>query len=122
MFSVVYLHVHISRLCLLAAPYWIKEPSSELYAPGETVMLDCQADGIPSPQVTWSINGNPLSGNSTVFTESNKAIIVWSEDKYIQLFPRHDQSTKTLMSGISLFSTGHTKQLGLVRLGDNSKK
>lgn len=52
----------------LAAPYWIKEPDSELYAPGETVKLDCQADGIPTPQITWSINGNPLSGNYAVST------------------------------------------------------
>lgn len=52
----------------LAAPYWIKEPDSDLYAPKETVKLDCQADGIPTPQVTWTVNGNPLSGNCTVFT------------------------------------------------------
>uniref|UniRef100_A0AAY4EPT7 Uncharacterized protein n=1 Tax=Denticeps clupeoides TaxID=299321 RepID=A0AAY4EPT7_9TELE len=34
---------------------------NELYAPGETVELDCKADGIPRPQLTWSINGVPLS-------------------------------------------------------------
>lgn len=50
----------------LAAPYWIKEPESELYAPGETVRLDCQADGIPTPKVTWSMNGNPLKGSLCV--------------------------------------------------------
>lgn len=47
----------------LAAPYWTKEPKSQLYAPGETVKLECEADGIPSPEVTWSINGNLLTGN-----------------------------------------------------------
>lgn len=52
----------------LAAPYWIKEPDSELYAPGEAVRLECQADGIPTPQITWTINGIPLSGNCTGFT------------------------------------------------------
>lgn len=46
-----------------AAPYWIKEPKSQLYAPGETVKLECKADGIPKPEVTWSINGILLSGN-----------------------------------------------------------
>lgn len=50
----------------LAAPYWIKQPKSQLYAPGETVKLECTADGIPSPAVTWSINGNPLSGNWSI--------------------------------------------------------
>ncbi|XP_036448228.1 neural cell adhesion molecule L1.2 isoform X2 [Colossoma macropomum] len=52
---------HTYTVTVEAAPYWIKEPESELYAPGETVKLDCQADGIPTPKVTWSINGNALS-------------------------------------------------------------
>uniref|UniRef100_A0A3B4BL59 Neural cell adhesion molecule L1 n=1 Tax=Periophthalmus magnuspinnatus TaxID=409849 RepID=A0A3B4BL59_9GOBI len=43
------------------APYWVKEPLSQLYAPGETVKLDCHADGIPTPTITWTINGTPLS-------------------------------------------------------------
>lgn len=47
---------------LTAAPYWIKEPPSQLYAPGETVKLHCHADGIPSPTISWTINGIPLSG------------------------------------------------------------
>uniref|UniRef100_A0A8C2D3J9 L1 cell adhesion molecule, paralog a n=1 Tax=Cyprinus carpio TaxID=7962 RepID=A0A8C2D3J9_CYPCA len=34
---------------------------SQLYAPGDTVKLDCKADGIPTPDVTWSINGNLLT-------------------------------------------------------------
>ncbi|KAK7916203.1 hypothetical protein WMY93_011964 [Mugilogobius chulae] len=44
-----------------SAPYWVKEPMSQLYAPGETVKLDCQADGIPTPTISWTINGAPLS-------------------------------------------------------------
>ncbi|XP_042347416.1 neural cell adhesion molecule L1.2 isoform X3 [Plectropomus leopardus] len=52
---------HTYILTVEAAPYWIKEPPSQLYAPGETVRLDCQADGIPSPTISWSINGVPLS-------------------------------------------------------------
>ncbi|KAM3872035.1 neural cell adhesion molecule L1.2 [Diretmus argenteus] len=52
---------HIYTVTVEAAPYWTKEPASQLYAPGETVRLDCQADGIPSPTISWSINGTPLS-------------------------------------------------------------
>ncbi|XP_062396407.1 neural cell adhesion molecule L1.2 isoform X2 [Sardina pilchardus] len=52
---------HVYTVSVEAAPYWKKEPQSQLYAPGETVRLDCEADGIPRPQVAWSINGNPLS-------------------------------------------------------------
>uniref|UniRef100_A0A672IHB4 L1 cell adhesion molecule, paralog a n=1 Tax=Salarias fasciatus TaxID=181472 RepID=A0A672IHB4_SALFA len=51
-----------STLSSAAAPYWTKEPVSQLYAPGETVRLDCQADGIPTPTISWTINGIPLSG------------------------------------------------------------
>lgn len=50
---------------LAAAPYWTASPVSQLYAPGETVKLDCQADGTPSPAVSWSKNGIPLSGGCT---------------------------------------------------------
>uniref|UniRef100_A0A674DAW3 L1 cell adhesion molecule, paralog a n=1 Tax=Salmo trutta TaxID=8032 RepID=A0A674DAW3_SALTR len=53
---------HTYTVSVEAAPYWTKEPVSQLYAPGETVRLDCQADGIPSPAVTWSMNGNPITG------------------------------------------------------------
>lgn len=52
---------HTYIVTVEAAPYWIKEPPSQLYAPGETVRLDCQADGIPSPTISWTINGLPLS-------------------------------------------------------------
>ncbi|XP_051518124.1 neural cell adhesion molecule L1-like [Myxocyprinus asiaticus] len=52
---------HTYSITVEAAPYWTKEPKSQLYAPGETVKLECKADGIPSPVVTWSINGNPLT-------------------------------------------------------------
>lgn len=52
------------QCCVLvpAAPYWVKEPASQLYSPGETVRLDCQAEGIPTPSITWSINGRPVPG------------------------------------------------------------
>ncbi|XP_040921501.1 neural cell adhesion molecule L1.2 isoform X2 [Toxotes jaculatrix] len=52
---------HTYTVIVEAAPYWTKEPVSQLYAPGETVRLDCQADGIPSPTMSWTINGIPLS-------------------------------------------------------------
>ncbi|XP_029361808.1 neural cell adhesion molecule L1.2 isoform X1 [Echeneis naucrates] len=52
---------HIYTVIVEAAPYWTKEPVSQLYAPGETVRLDCQADGIPTPTISWTINGIPLS-------------------------------------------------------------
>ncbi|XP_071314832.1 neural cell adhesion molecule L1.1-like isoform X2 [Trachinotus anak] len=52
---------HAFTVTVEAAPYWVKEPQNLLYAPGETVRLDCQAEGIPTPVITWSINGEPLA-------------------------------------------------------------
>ncbi|XP_061592163.1 neural cell adhesion molecule L1.2 isoform X2 [Cololabis saira] len=52
---------HTYMLTVEAAPFWTKEPASALYAPGETVRLDCQAGGTPSPTMSWTINGIPLS-------------------------------------------------------------
>ncbi|KAK5864078.1 hypothetical protein PBY51_001051 [Eleginops maclovinus] len=52
---------HSFSLTVEAPPYWVKEPQSLRYAPGETVRLECQAEGIPTPLITWSINGELLS-------------------------------------------------------------
>ncbi|XP_047187027.1 neural cell adhesion molecule L1.1-like isoform X2 [Scophthalmus maximus] len=52
---------HSFTLTVEAAPYWVKEPQSLLYSPGETVRLDCQAEAIPTPVITWSINGQPVT-------------------------------------------------------------
>lgn len=53
--------VHSFSVSVEAAPYWVKEPQNLRYAPGETVRLDCLAEGIPKPDVTWSINGEPIT-------------------------------------------------------------
>ncbi|XP_017286434.1 neural cell adhesion molecule L1.2 isoform X2 [Kryptolebias marmoratus] len=53
--------VHTYSLTVEAAPYWKKVPESQIYAPGETVKLDCEAKGTPSPTLSWTINGTPLS-------------------------------------------------------------
>ncbi|XP_033485428.1 neural cell adhesion molecule L1.1-like isoform X1 [Epinephelus lanceolatus] len=52
---------HAFTLTVEAAPYWVKEPQNLLYSPGETVRLECQAEGIPTPAITWSINGQPVT-------------------------------------------------------------
>ncbi|XP_056156143.1 neural cell adhesion molecule L1.1-like [Lampris incognitus] len=52
---------HSFTVTVEAAPTWVKEPQNLLYAPGETVRLDCQAEGIPTPTISWSINGQPLA-------------------------------------------------------------
>nr|XP_028567318.1 neural cell adhesion molecule L1 isoform X3 [Podarcis muralis] len=51
---------HSYYVTVEAAPYWIKEPESEIFAPGENVRLNCDVDGQPKPEVSWRINGIPL--------------------------------------------------------------
>ncbi|XP_066527195.1 neural cell adhesion molecule L1-like [Hoplias malabaricus] len=51
---------HSYAITVQAAPYWSKQPQSHRYAPGETVRLDCQAEGIPTPVITWRMNGVPI--------------------------------------------------------------
>uniref|UniRef100_A0A8C5CJ83 Neural cell adhesion molecule L1.1-like n=1 Tax=Gadus morhua TaxID=8049 RepID=A0A8C5CJ83_GADMO len=43
-----------------AEPYWVETPESLLYTPGENLRLHCQVDGIPTPTITWSMNGVPI--------------------------------------------------------------
>ncbi|XP_068601882.1 neural cell adhesion molecule L1.1-like [Brachionichthys hirsutus] len=52
---------HSFSVTVEAAPYWVKRPDNLLYTPGETVRLDCQAEGIPTPNVIWSINGQDVT-------------------------------------------------------------
>ncbi|XP_008413114.1 neural cell adhesion molecule L1.1-like isoform X2 [Poecilia reticulata] len=56
---------HSFTVTVKAAPYWVKEFSDltpdPMYAPGETVRLDCLAKGNPAPAITWRINGEPLT-------------------------------------------------------------
>ncbi|XP_078242687.1 neural cell adhesion molecule L1 isoform X3 [Pogona vitticeps] len=51
---------HTYTVNVEAAPYWIKWPVSQMYAPGSTVRLDCEVEGKPEPEVSWRINGEPL--------------------------------------------------------------
>ncbi|MED6256667.1 Neural cell adhesion molecule L1 [Ataeniobius toweri] len=62
--------IHTYHLKVEAAPYWKKIPESLIYAPGETVRLDCAAEGTPSPTISWTRNGEEISG-----TDSGHAVI-----------------------------------------------
>lgn len=41
-------------------PYFITTPQSKQYPSAKTVRLECQANGIPQPEVHWLKNGLPL--------------------------------------------------------------
>uniref|UniRef100_A0A8C9W4F9 Neural cell adhesion molecule L1 n=1 Tax=Scleropages formosus TaxID=113540 RepID=A0A8C9W4F9_SCLFO len=66
---------HFFTVTVEAAPYWIKKPASNLYAPGENVRLECHAEGIPTPTITWSLNGNPLSGELLALVDTSSSLL-----------------------------------------------
>ncbi|XP_026189309.1 neural cell adhesion molecule L1.1-like isoform X2 [Mastacembelus armatus] len=71
---------HSFTVTVEAAPYWVKEPQSLLYAPGETVRLDCQAEGIPTPTITWSINGQLITEVDDDPRRSVSGGVLWLKD------------------------------------------
>ncbi|XP_061122230.1 neural cell adhesion molecule L1.1-like isoform X1 [Syngnathus typhle] len=72
--------VHSFTVTVEAAPYWVKEIQNLRYAPGETVRLDCLAEGIPTPNTTWSINGQPLSAVDEDPRRSVSGGVLWLND------------------------------------------
>ncbi|KAM4737433.1 neural cell adhesion molecule L1.2 isoform 2-T2 [Anableps anableps] len=69
---------HTYHLKVEAAPYWKQIPESLIYGPGEKVRLDCAAEGTPSPTISWTRNGEKISGNGTkhaVIAENTSLIL-----------------------------------------------
>ncbi|XP_054033254.1 neural cell adhesion molecule L1 [Dryobates pubescens] len=52
---------HSHRVTVQAAPYWVRQPQSGVFGPGESARLDCRVGGKPRPLLSWSINGVPLN-------------------------------------------------------------
>jgi hypothetical protein len=55
-----------------ARPYWLEKPESVNVTEGDNATINCMAAGIPSPTVSWFINGrNQRKGSqinhSTIF-------------------------------------------------------
>ena len=38
-------------------------PAHQTAAQGDSVTFDCQAEGVPTPTITWLRNGEPLNRN-----------------------------------------------------------
>lgn len=38
---------------LVVPPRWIYEPQDSSVISGKNVIIDCQADGLPKPSITW---------------------------------------------------------------------
>ncbi|XP_063065660.1 neural cell adhesion molecule L1.1-like [Engraulis encrasicolus] len=72
---------HTYTLKVEAAPYFTKKPRSLLYTPGETVRLECQVEGIPTPVLTWSINGEPISDFDEPRRKVSKGALILTDVK-----------------------------------------
>ncbi len=44
----------------MAKPRFLIEPEVQIAAEGETVVFECKADGVPSPEIKWIHNGRPI--------------------------------------------------------------
>eukprot|EP00064_Thunnus_orientalis_P020663 superscaffoldBa00005807_g20806 len=68
-------------LTLQSAPSIIIEPVNTVVDAGTTVVLNCQAEGEPTPVIEWSRQGRPLLGNDHFSTLSNSSLRVSSAQK-----------------------------------------
>ncbi|RWS15378.1 neuronal cell adhesion molecule-like protein [Dinothrombium tinctorium] len=51
---------HSISVIVQAAPYWVRWPNSTHKAEGESVEFECIAEGVPSPNLQWLMNGQPI--------------------------------------------------------------
>ncbi|KAF1385466.1 hypothetical protein PFLUV_G00108060 [Perca fluviatilis] len=68
-------------LTLQSAPTIVVEPVETVVDAGSTVMLNCQAEGEPTPMIEWSRQGRPLLGNDRFSTLSNGSLRISSAQK-----------------------------------------
>uniref|UniRef100_A0A3Q1FC05 Ig-like domain-containing protein n=1 Tax=Acanthochromis polyacanthus TaxID=80966 RepID=A0A3Q1FC05_9TELE len=65
----------------LGAPSIIVEPVETVVDAGTTSVLNCQAEGEPTPMIEWSRQGRPLLGNDRFSTLSNGSLRISSAQK-----------------------------------------
>ncbi|XP_074490966.1 hemicentin-1 isoform X1 [Sebastes fasciatus] len=69
------------KLTLQRAPTIIVEPVDTVVDAGTTIVLNCQAEGEPTPMIEWSRQGRPLLGNDRFSTLSNSSLRISSAQK-----------------------------------------
>lgn len=50
-----------ARIMFSAVPYFTEEPQIRTAAEGETVEFNCEASGVPEPEIKWIHNGKPIA-------------------------------------------------------------
>lgn len=55
------LHSIVNKgVSFVAKPYWVNKPSDIETSVGGTATFICRAEGVPTPDYKWYINGVPL--------------------------------------------------------------
>lgn len=70
-------------MSVLQKPYFITKPLSKQYPSAKTVRLECQAGGIPTPEVHWLKNGNTLQMGGRIKKQPTELVLshTFTEDK-----------------------------------------
>lgn len=66
---------------LSGAPTITEEPVDTVVDAGSTVVLNCQAEGEPTPTIEWSQQGRPLLGKDRFYSLSNGSLRISSVQK-----------------------------------------
>lgn len=48
------------NVLFVVAPRWMMEPQDTALMLGQAVVVNCEADGYPQPQITWAKGGNKI--------------------------------------------------------------
>lgn len=73
---------YITEIFLLSgAPIIVVEPVETVVDAGTTVVLNCQAEGEPTPKIEWSHQGRLLPSNGRFSTLSNSSLRISSAQK-----------------------------------------
>ena len=48
-----FINIRFQLSIVLVSPYWLKEPTDQEVIKGNSILLSCQADGSPPPQIRW---------------------------------------------------------------------
>ena len=70
-----------SSSVLPGTPTITVEPADTVVDAGTTVVLNCQAEGEPTPTIEWSRQGRPLLGNDRFASLSNGSLRISSAQK-----------------------------------------
>lgn len=63
---------HSADLRVNVAPNWLMEPRDIVAISGQRLIIDCQAEGIPEPQIRWKMEAfEGVSPRQSLATESN---------------------------------------------------